>query len=142
MSGYKDPRFPIELGGKEYHLYFSLSVLEEMQEKYGGFDKLNEVTSGKDGLKNVIWLLTRAVNEGLAYGHFLKTGDVEGAEVMSEKVAGLLLNTANLSDIKTDLFKAFAFGVKGNNDPPEDEDPDDEDDEENEKGNTEAGKVT
>ena len=44
---------------KERHLLFSLNVIDEMQDKFGGFDKLAEMLKGKDGIKNLRWLLTK-----------------------------------------------------------------------------------
>ena len=63
MSAIKDGRFPITLD-KERHLLFSLNVIDEMQDKFGGFDKLDKALSGKDSVKNLRWLLTLLLNEG------------------------------------------------------------------------------
>lgn len=40
MSAIKDGRFPIMLD-KERHLLFSLNAIDEMQDKFGGFDRLD-----------------------------------------------------------------------------------------------------
>ena len=45
MSAIKDGRLPIVLD-KERHLLFSLNVIDEMQDKFGGFDKLAESHTG------------------------------------------------------------------------------------------------
>lgn len=39
---------------KERHLLFSLNAIDEMQDKFGGFDRLDTVLSGKDSIKNQI----------------------------------------------------------------------------------------
>ena len=49
MSAIKDGRFPITLD-KERHLLFSLNVIDEMQDKFGGFDKLDKALSLKDSV--------------------------------------------------------------------------------------------
>ena len=67
MSAIKDGRFPITLD-KERHLLFSLNVIDEMQDKFGGFDKLDKALSGKDSVKNLRWLLTLLLNEGAEDG--------------------------------------------------------------------------
>lgn len=36
---------------KERHLLFSLNAIDEMQDKFGGFDRLDTVLSGKDSIK-------------------------------------------------------------------------------------------
>ena len=43
MRALKSGAFPVELNGKEYGLLFSLNALDEVQEKFGGYDKLSEV---------------------------------------------------------------------------------------------------
>ena len=53
MSAIKDGRFPIMLD-KERHLLFSLNAIDEMQDKFGGFDRLDKVLSGKDSIKNAV----------------------------------------------------------------------------------------
>ena len=40
MGALKSGAFPVELNGKEYGLLFSLNALDEVQEKFGGYDKL------------------------------------------------------------------------------------------------------
>ena len=138
MSAIKDGRLPITLD-KERHLYFSLHVMDEMQDKFGGFDKLGEIMQGKDALKNVTWLLTRLLNEGEIYTRFLEVGTMEGAEELNERIVGLLLNAGNMGEIKTAIFKAFAKGTRGSDDPPEgDADADGEDNDK--EGNGTAGK--
>ena len=60
MGALKSGAFPVELNGKEYGLLFSLNALDEVQEKFGGYDKLSEVFN-KDNpnlFKDTRWLLT------------------------------------------------------------------------------------
>ena len=54
MSAIKDGRYPVNIGGKERHLLFSLNALDEIQDKFGGYDKLAEVFNqdNKDWIKN------------------------------------------------------------------------------------------
>lgn len=33
---------PVELNGKTYYLLFSLNALDEMQDRFGGYDKLDK----------------------------------------------------------------------------------------------------
>lgn len=126
MSAIKDGRLPIELD-KERHLLFSLNVIDEMQDKFGSFDKLDEVLKGKDSIKNLRWLLTLLVNEGAD----------EGEEPLTEKQIGKLIHTGNFGEVKTSIFKAFAIGNSGS-DAPQDEADGEEDEEEGK--NAEAGK--
>lgn len=128
MSAIKDGRLPITLD-KERHLLFSLNVIDEMQDKFGGFDKLDEVLKGRDSIKNLRWLLTLLLNEGAA----------EDEAPLTEKEVGKLIHTGNFMEVKTAIFKAFAFGNSGTTEPPEAETDDEEDDEK--EGNAQAGKA-
>ena len=121
MSAIKDGRFPIQLD-KERHLLFSLNAIDEMQDKFGGFDRLDTVLSGKDSIKNIRWLLTVLLNEGAE----------EGEETLTERQVGKLIHTGNFNDVKNAIFKAFSMGNSGSPDPPEREEEDDEE-EDNEK---------
>lgn len=111
---------------KERHALFSLNVMDEMQDKFGGFDKLSEIVRGPDMVKNVRWLLTRLLNEGAD----------EGEPELTEKQVGKLVHAGNLNYIIESIFKAFNVGTAGNETPTEAEDepePDDEGAEETEK---------
>lgn len=127
MSAIKDGRLPIVLD-KERHLLFSLNVIDEMQDKFGGFDSLDKVMKGKDSIKNLKWLLTLLINEGAN----------EGEPLLIEKDVGKMIHTGNFAEVKNAIFAAFAMGNSGTTEPPEAE-PEDDDDDETEK-NLKAGK--
>ena len=129
MSAIKDGRFPITLD-RERHLLFSLNAIDEMQDKFGGFDRLDKVLSGKDSIKYLRWLLTLLLNEGAD----------EGEEMLTEKQVGKLIHTGNFLEVKSSIFKAFSLGNNGTEEPPaRDDEEDDEEDTDNEKNAT-AGK--
>ena len=131
MSAIKDGRFPIELD-KERHLLFSLNAIDEMQDKFGGFDKLDVVLSGKDSIKNLKWLLTILLNEGAE----------EGEPELNEKEVGRMIHTGNFLEVKSSIFKAFSMGNNGSPEPPvKDEEDDGESGEEDDGKNAEAGGV-
>ena len=127
MSAIKDGRFPIVLD-KERHLLFSLNVIDEMQDKFGGFDKLAEMLKGKDGIKNLRWLLTLLLNEGAD----------DGDEELTEKQVGKLIHTGNFNEVKSSIFKAFSLGNNGTEESPARDDEEDGGD--NTEKNAEAGK--
>lgn len=129
MSAIKDGRFPIVLD-KERHLLFSLNAIDEMQDKFGGFDRLDTVLSGKDSIKNLRWLLTVLLNEGAE----------DDEEPLTEKQVGKLIHTSNFAEVKTAIFKAFSMGNNGTPEPPEPPEQDGEDDEEDIEKNMTAGK--
>ena len=129
MSAIKDGRLPIVLD-KERHLLFSLNVIDEMQDRFGGFDRLDEVLKGKDSIKNLRWLLTLLLNEGAD----------DGEPELTEKDVGRMIHTGNFGEVKTAIFKAFSLGNSGTEEPPADEDSGDEDDGDEGK-NAQAGKA-
>lgn len=128
MSAIKDGRFPITLD-KERHLLFSLNAIDEMQDKFGGFDKLDEMLSGKDSIKNLRWLLTVLLNEGAE----------EGEPELTEKTVGRMIHTGNFLEVKSSIFKAFSMGNSGSPEPPARDEEDDDEEEDDEK-NVTAGK--
>ena len=114
---------------KERHLLFSLNAIDAMQDKFGGFDKLDEMLSGKDSIKNLRWLLTVLLNEGA------EAGEPE----LTEKEVGRLIHIGNFLELKSAIFKAFSLGNNGTTEPPARDEEDDE--EEDGEKNVKAGKA-
>lgn len=108
MSALKSGAYPVTLNGKEYGLLFSLNALDEVQEKYGGYDKLAEVFNDKNPnlFKDTRWLLTLLINEGLL-------AEDESAQMLDEKKVGRLIHAGNLQEVQTAIFKSFAQGTAG-----------------------------
>ena len=102
MGALKSGAFPVELNGKEYGLLFSLNALDEVQEKFGGYDKLSEVFN-KDNpnlFKDTRWLLTLLINEALL-------AEDENAQLLEEKQGSRAgkLDTARLLYIAVVLLR-------------------------------------
>lgn len=70
MSAIKDGRLPVELNGKEFYLLFSLNALDEMQDRFGGYDNLDKAFDQNNPtmIKDLRWLLTLVINEGMEEG--------------------------------------------------------------------------
>lgn len=109
MNTMKNGAYPITLNGEEYGLLFSLNALDEMQERFGGYDKLHEVfnQSNKDWVKDTRWLFTLLINEA-------RLAEDENAETLSEQKVGRLINAGNLPEIQKAIFAAFTAGTTGN----------------------------
>ena len=121
MSAIKDGRVEVEIGGGTRKMLFSLNVLDEMQDKFGGYDKLAEALQGKDVFKNVKWLLTRLINEG---------ADDEETPI-DENWVGKKVHAGNLQEIISSIYASFNLGTVGVPDPePPDETLDEDDPEE------------
>lgn len=108
MNAMKSGAYPITLNGEEYGLLFSLNALDEMQERFGGYDKLHEVfnQNNKDWVKDTRWLFTLLINEA-------RLAENENAETLSEQKVGRLINAGNLREIQQAIFAAFAAGTTG-----------------------------
>ena len=126
MSALKSGAYTVTLNGKEYGLLFSLNALDEVQGKFGGYDKLSEVFNDKNPnlFKDTRWLLTLLINEGLL-------AEDENAQMLDEKRVGRLIHAGNLQEVQSAIFKSFAQGTAG------DEEAQDED--KDETGTTEEG---
>ena len=62
----KDVNGKIQYKGKEYKVVFNLNVLEEIQDKYGSFEKWGELTSSEEpNIKAVIFGFTAMLNEAI-----------------------------------------------------------------------------
>ena len=132
MGALKSGAFPVELNGKEYGLLFSLNALDEVQEKFGGYDKLSEVFN-KDNpnlFKDTRWLLTLLINEALL-------AEDENAQLLEEKRVGRLIHAGNLQEVQNAIFKSFYRGTAGDNSDTENEN---DGEETTEEGNR-AGKL-
>jgi hypothetical protein len=130
MSAIKDGRYPINLRGKDYYLLFSLNALDALQDKFGGYDKLSEIFNekNKDIFKDLRWLLTLLINEGLE----------ENEQELTEQQVGRLIHLGNIGEIKTVIYKSFAYGVNGGEQP---EDTDSTDETEDNEGNRQSAQA-
>jgi hypothetical protein len=113
MSAIKDGRYEVELNGKKYHLLFSLNVLDELQDRFGGYDKLDNVfdKNNKNMIKDLKWLLTALINEGAD----------ENEPQLTEQQVGKIIHIGSLKTIKDAIFAAFSTAVRGDEDDVEDE---------------------
>ena len=105
MSAIKDGRMPVELNGKTYYLLFSLNALDEMQDRFGGYDKLDKAfdQSNPTMIKDLRWLLTLIINEGME----------EGETPLTEQQVGKLIHIGNLPQIKDAIFSSFVYSTNG-----------------------------
>lgn len=108
MSALQNGAYPVTLNGKEYGLLFSLNALDAIQEKFGGYDKLQEILSNdnKDLFKNIKWLFTLLINEA-------RLADDENAESLTEDRVGRIVTAGNIGEIKNAIYTAFVKGASG-----------------------------
>ena len=93
------------VNGKTYYLLFSLNALDEMQDRFGGYDKLDKAfdQSNPTMIKDLRWLLTLIINEGME----------EGETPLTEQQVGKLIHIGNLPQIKDAIFSAFVYSTNG-----------------------------
>lgn len=123
MSAIRDGRYEVELNGKKYHLLFSLNVLDELQDRFGGYDKLDKVfdQNNKNMIKDLKWLLTTLINEGAD----------EDEQPLTEQQVGKMIHVGNLAVIKNVIYSAFSTAVKGDDEDDAEAETEDEEQEEN-----------
>lgn len=108
MSAIKDSRVTVKLKGKEYRLLFTLYALDEVQTKFGGYDKMNEAFNQKNPgwIKDTIWLLTMLINEGLLE-------EDENATLFTEERISHIIHIGNMAEVQRAIYASFATGVAG-----------------------------
>ncbi|MEY8224083.1 hypothetical protein AALA46_26860 [Enterocloster aldenensis] len=123
MSAIKDSGITVKLKGKEYRLLFTLYALDEVQTKFGGYDKMNEAFNQKNPgwIKDTIWLLTLLINEGLRE-------EGEETTLFTEERISHIIHMGNLAEVQRAIFASFAAGTAG--DEESSRDTETEDDEE------------
>lgn len=129
MSAIKDGVYTVTLKGKEYGLLFSLNALDEVQGKFGGYDKLGEIFNDKnpDLFKDTRWLLTLLINEW-------QLSEDENAQLIEEKRVGTLIHLGNLKEVQNAIYASFALGAAGDGDEDSGAADDNGDDEGNRQG--------
>lgn len=108
MSDIRNGGYAVTLKGKDYNLLFSLNALDELQDKFGGYDKLGEVfnENNPSWVKDTKWLLTLLINEGL-----LNKDD--NAELLTEQQVGRMIHVGNMKEVQQAIFASFAAGTAG-----------------------------
>lgn len=110
MSALKDGRVSIELD-KTRHLSFSLNVLDELNDKYGGIDKIGDILTPENPkyFKDLKWILALLVNEGAD----------EGEPELTEKQVGKMINMSNITYAMNAVAAAINTGEVGEAQPDE-----------------------
>ena len=126
MSAIRDGRYPVELNGKTYHLLFSLNALDAVQDKFGGYDKLDKVFDKNNPtmIKDLRWLLALLINEGMD----------ENEPELTEQQVGRLIHMGNMNVVQSAIFASFAYGANGGEAADENDEPDGE----SKEGNTQS----
>lgn len=128
MSEIKNGGYAVTLKGKDYNLLFSLNALDELQDRFGGYDKLGEVfnENNPSWVKDTKWLLTLLINEGLL-------NEDENAELLNEQQVGRMIHVGNMKEVQQAIFSSFAAGAAGESNKNEKNKNDEAD-----EGNTKA----
>lgn len=108
MSAIRDGRYPIMLD-KERHLLYDLNAIDMIQERFGDLTKIGEAMTGKEGFKNLRFLLTVLLNEG----------ESDPANELTEREVGKLIHVGNLNAVKDAIFAAISVGNTGSAVPVE-----------------------
>ena len=127
MSAIKDGRYPVELNGKTYHLLFDLNALDAVQDRFGGYDKLDEIFNrdNPNMVKDLKWLFTMLINEGRE----------EDEPEATEQQVGRLIHIGNLTEVQNAIYASFAYGAAGSESTEDDEENSEDDGEDDNEGN-------
>lgn len=118
MSAIRDGRIPVELNGEKFYLLFSLNALDEMQDRFGGYNNLDKAfdQNNPEMIKDLRWLLTLVINEGME----------EGKQQLTEKQVGRMIHLGNIQQVREAIFTAFVHSVNGGEQEEETGEVDDE----------------
>lgn len=131
--------YPIKLDDKERYLLFSLDVIEEVENEIGNISELEKHMNAKGRMKFIKWLLVMLLNEGAKFKAYAETGSEDGAEILTERMVGMLIHIGNLKSVMDDIYSAFAIANKGTTEPPSGGGEINSEDEN--EGNKQAGRV-
>lgn len=101
----------ITINGVEHLLCFSLRVVKEASERYGGVEKIGDAITDGDSMKSldeIAWLLSAMMRAGVRYA---QVNDLETAPALS---ADEFLDICDIQDIATLRGKIFETIVSGN----------------------------
>lgn len=109
----------MNVAGKDHTLCFSLRVVRDCADKFGGMDKLSEALTGgtqQEQFDNVIWLLSRMMDAGERYDK------LEGRP--SEKALSVddlldLQGVDDLASLKSTIFETMDNGGEAVETEPE-----------------------
>lgn len=111
----------INLGGKEYEMLLTTEAVMQITEHFGGVDKVGEkLANSKDlseQVKDVLWLLTLLVNQGIRRSNLKRrlAGETFVAvKEFEEGDIGVLTDIGDLVSLKNDLIGAMMLGLNKN----------------------------
>ena len=111
----------INLGGKEYEMLLTTEAVMRITEHFGGIDKVGEkLANSKDlseQVKDVLWLLTLLVNQGIRRSNLKRRLEGEtfvAVKEFEEGDIGVLTDIGDLVRLKNDLIGAMMLGLTKN----------------------------
>lgn len=114
----------MKLGNTEYKLAYTMSALDEIEEKIGDVEALDTIMEGKGKFKKVIWLVTLGINSWISKEKALDP-DFNVKKVTEEYVGALLpwMNPQPVIDEVLNAFNDDATPINGFGDEEDDNDP-------------------
>lgn len=103
----------LESNEKKYPLLFSLNVMEQIQEKYGDFDKWSNLIEPNDGsmpnLAAVIDTFYYALNDGI---DFINYSEDKNEPSITRKQAGYIISSLELKEVAKTLTELVTDSTK------------------------------
>ena len=103
----KERKQTIQIGKKEYKLFFSMQAFNEVTDRYGGFKEMTEKI-GVESTTDYAWLIALMINQNI---------EIENAEngtkepYITEKMIMLHLTPAGFITAKNVMFEAINAGM-------------------------------
>ena len=100
----------VKIGGKEYHLLYSVSVLFDTTEKFGSLQKAIEAIDNeneKAGAEAVLWFALKMAEAGELARRY--AGHQTNA-IPSEKEMNTLISPLEYSELKNAVIRAISIG--------------------------------
>lgn len=111
---------PFKMAGKEYRLFFTLNVIDDIQTHFDcSIAELPALINGTEKINNAKYILTRLINEGIS----IKADDTgEKPVYLSEEYVGRhALDHAGYSELIQTILQSFIESTNPKHD--EDDDP-------------------
>ena len=114
MSDLKPTGAKIKLGKQEYGMRFTINAIDDIQDKFNTpiVDIKKIMMDERNGIKNLRYLLTLLINEDIdCVNDENKEQGKEEIKHVDEKYVGRHIDTTNINEMMTTVFKVFATGT-------------------------------
>ncbi len=103
----KEKKLTIQIGKKEYKLFFSMQAFNEVTSRYGGFKEMIE-KMGAESTADYAWLITLMINQSIEIENEESGSD---ESFITEKTVMMHLTPGGFIKAKNVMFEAMNAGM-------------------------------